>query len=97
MICKYYQKSIEGGVINRFKQNLAGIEGHVKPCGAPNEVIGHIRAKYLQKFETQVTKPAEKFVTQVVAKLESRDLTKFDHDDKFQMIMLITNIIYVDL
>ena len=45
----------EGGGINRFKQHLAGIRGHVKPCGAPNEVIRHIRAEYLQKFETQVT------------------------------------------
>ena len=44
MICKYCQKSIVGGGIYRFKQHLAGIGGHVKPCGAPNEVIGHIRA-----------------------------------------------------
>jgi len=50
MFCKYHQKSIEGGGINRFKQHLVGIGGHVKPCGAPNKVIGHIRAEYLQKF-----------------------------------------------
>ena len=47
LICKYCQKSIVGGGIYRFKQHLAGIGGHVKPCGAPNEVIGHIRAEYL--------------------------------------------------
>ena len=75
MICKYCQKSIQGGGINRFKQHLAGIGGHVKPCGAPNEIIGHIRAEYLQKFETQVTEPIEKFVTQAVAKFGSRDST----------------------
>jgi hypothetical protein len=72
MICKYCQKSIQGGGINRFKQHLAGIGGHVKPCEAPNEIIGHIRAEYLQKFETQVTEPIEKFVT---AKFGSRDST----------------------
>ncbi len=55
-----------------FKQHLAGIGGHVKPCGAPNEIIEHIRAEYLQKFETQVTEPIEKFVT---AKFGSRDST----------------------
>ena len=73
MICKYCQKSIAGGGIYRFKQHLAGIGGHVKPCGAPNEVIGHIRAEYLQKFETQVTEPIEKFVTRSVAKFGSRE------------------------
>ena len=74
MICKYCQKSIEGWGINKFKQHLAGIGGHVKPCGAPN-VIRHIRAQYLQKFEIQVTEPAKKFVTQAVAKFGSRDST----------------------
>ena len=54
---------------------MAGIGGHVKPCGAPNEVIGNIRAEYLQKFETQVIEPTKKFVTQAIAKLESRDST----------------------
>ena len=51
---------------------MAGIGGHVKPCGAPNEVIGHIRAEYLQKFETQVTEPIEKFVTGALAKFGSQ-------------------------
>ena len=73
MICKYCQKSIAGGGIYRFKQHLVGIGGHVKPCGAPNEVIGHIREKYLQKFETQVTEPIEKFVTGAIAKFGSRE------------------------
>ena len=73
MICKYCQKSIARGGIYRFKQHLARIGGHVKPCGAPNEVIGHIRAEYLQKFETQVTEPIEKFVTQAVANFGSQD------------------------
>lgn len=54
---------------------MAGIGGHVKPLGAPNNGIGHIRAEYLQKFETQVTEPTEKFVTQTVAKFGSRDPT----------------------
>ena len=72
MICKYCQKSIQGEGINRFKQHLAGIGGHVNPCGAPNEIIGHIRAEYLQKFETQVTEPIEKFVT---ANFGSQDST----------------------
>ena len=75
MICKYCQKSIAGGGIYRFKQHLTGIGGHVRPCEAPNEVIGHIRAEYLQKFETQVTEPTKKFVTQAVAKFGSRDST----------------------
>jgi len=102
MICKYCQKDVEGGGINKSKQHLAVIVGHVKPCGATNEVIGHIRVEFLQKFETQVTGPVEKFVTQAVAKFGSRDSTKFDHDEKFQLskfqvIILITNIIYVDL
>ena len=73
IICKYCQKSIAGGGIYKFKQHLAGIGGHVKPCGAPNEVIGHIRVEYLQKFETQVTEPIEKFVTGAVAKFGSRE------------------------
>ena len=72
MICKYYQNSIQGGGINRFKQHLDRIGGDVKPCGAPNEIIGHIRAEYLQKFETQVIEPIEKFVT---AKFGSRGST----------------------
>ena len=72
MICKYCQKSIQGGGINRFKQHLAGIGGHVKPCGAPNEIIGHIMAEYLQKFLTQVTEPIEKFVA---TQFGSRDST----------------------
>ena len=72
MIYKYCQKSIQGGGINRFKQHLAGIGGHIKPCGVPNEIIGHIRAEYLQKFETQVVEPIEKFVT---AQFGSRDST----------------------
>jgi len=63
MLYKYCQKSIQGGVINRFKQHLVGIGGHVKPCGAPNEIIRHFRIEYLQNFETQVTEPIEKFVT----------------------------------
>ena len=75
MICKYCQKSIVRGGIYRFKQHLAGIGGHVKPCGPPNEVIWHIRAEYLQKFETQVIEPIEKFVTRAVAKFDSRDST----------------------
>ena len=54
---------------------MAGIGGHVKPCGAPNEVIAHIRAKYLQKFETQVTELMEKFMTQVVANFGNQDST----------------------
>ena len=62
MICKYCQKCIVGEGIYRFKQHLAGIGGHVKPCGAPNEVIRHIRAEYLQKFETRVTEPIETVV-----------------------------------
>ena len=73
MICKYCQKSIVGGGIYRFKQHLAGIGSHVKPCGTPNELIGHIREEYLQKFETQVIEPIEKFMTQAVAKFGSRD------------------------
>ena len=73
MICKYCQKSIVRGGIYRFKQHLAGIGGHVKPCGAPNEVIGHIRAEYPQKFETQVIEPIEKFVIGAVAKFGSRE------------------------
>lgn len=28
-----------------------GIRGQVKPCKAPNEVIEHIRAEFLEKFE----------------------------------------------
>ena len=72
MIYKYCQKSIQRGGINRFKQHLAGIGGHEKPCAAPNEIIANIRAEYLQNFETQVTEPIEKFVT---AKFGSRDST----------------------
>ncbi len=68
MICKYCHNPLKGG-INRFKQHLAGIGGNAKPT---NEVIGHIRAKYLQRFETQVTEPIEEFVT---AKFGSRDST----------------------
>ena len=75
MICKYCQKSIVGGGIYRFKQHFTGIGGHVKPCGAPNEVIGHIWVEYLQKFETQVTEPIEKFVIGAIAKFGSRDST----------------------
>ena len=45
MISKYYQKSIVGGGIYRFKQHLVGIGEHVNPCGAPNEVIGNIRVE----------------------------------------------------
>ena len=75
IICKYCQKSIVGGGIYRFRKHVAGIGGPVKPCGARNEVIRHIRAKYLQKFESQFTEPIEKFVTQAVAKFGSRDKT----------------------
>ena len=80
MICKFCQKSIGGG-INKFKQHLARLEGHVKPCEAPNDSIGHTRVEYLQKFETQVTEPIEKFVTQAVATFGSRDSIEFDHND----------------
>ena len=75
MFCKYFQKSIAGGGIYRFKQHFAGIGGHVKPCGAQNEIIGHIREEYLHKVETQVTEPIEKFVTRAVAKFGSPDST----------------------
>ena len=50
MVCKLCQKCIGGGGILRLKHHLAGIRGQVKPCDAPNEVIGPVRAEYLVKF-----------------------------------------------
>jgi len=51
MICKLCHKSIGGGGILRLKQHLAGIRGQVTPCGAPNAVLGPIRAEYIAKLE----------------------------------------------
>ena len=44
MVCKLFQKCIGGGGILRLKQHLAGIRGQVKPCDAPKEVLGSVRA-----------------------------------------------------
>ena len=32
MTCRYYEKKIQGGGINRFKQHLAGVKGKTCPC-----------------------------------------------------------------
>eukprot|EP00253_Pinus_taeda_P017834 PITA_17834 len=51
MTCKLCHKSIGGGGILRLKQHLVGIRGQVKPCDAPNAVLGPIRAEYISKLE----------------------------------------------
>ena len=51
MICKLCHKSIGGGGILRLKQHLAGIRGQVKPCDAPNALLGPIRVEYISKLE----------------------------------------------
>ena len=51
MICKFCNKPIGGGGILKLKQHLVGIRGQVKPCEAPNEVLGPVRVEYLSKFE----------------------------------------------
>eukprot|EP00253_Pinus_taeda_P027736 PITA_27736 len=50
-ICSLCHKPIGGGGILRLKQHLAGIRGQVTPCGAPNVVLGPIRAEYISKLE----------------------------------------------
>ena len=69
MICKFCNKSIGGGDIHKLKQHLAGIRGQVKPCDAPNEVLGPIRAEYLSKFEKfEETKTKEKAIQDEIAR-----------------------------
>ena len=48
VICKYCEISIAGGGINKLKQHMVGIGGHVKPRGATNEVIGQNTFKSLR-------------------------------------------------
>ena len=38
-------------VVFILKQHLTGIRGQVKPCEAPNELLGPVTAEYLSKFE----------------------------------------------
>ena len=69
IICKFCEKSIRGGGILGLKQHLAGIRGQVKPCDAPNEVIGPITAEYLAKFEKfEETKAREKAIQDEIAR-----------------------------
>jgi len=69
MICKLCHKPIGGGGILRLKQHLAGIRGNVKPCDAPNAMLGPIRAEYITKLEKMYEdKAREKAIQDEIAR-----------------------------
>jgi hypothetical protein len=90
MICKLCHKSIGGGGILRLKQHLAGVRGQVKPCDAPKELLGPIRAKYIAKLEKfYEDKAREKAIQDEIARkrelMETMNLMKQSGYDDYEI------------
>ena len=98
MICKLCHKSIGGGGILRLKQHLARVRGQVKPCDAPKELLGPIRAEYIAKLEKfYEDKAREKAIQDEIARkrelVEAMNLMKESGYDDYE-IQDSTSMIY---